>query len=100
MFGLIAQIHCTPGGRDQLGAILAGMADRMPGCLSYVVSDDREDPDALWITEVWVDEDHHRASLSLPQVQEAIAAGRPFIAGVGQRFETTPRPGTVIGPGG
>jgi quinol monooxygenase YgiN len=79
-----------PGQRDALLAILAeGTAD-MPGCLSYVIAEDREDEDALWITEIWESEESHAASLQLPAVQDAIARGRPLIAGFGHRFETTP----------
>ena len=48
----------------------------MPGRLSYVVAEDPNDPDALWVTEVWVDQAAHRASLQLPAVQAAIAKGR------------------------
>ena len=62
----------------------------MPGCLSYVVSRDVEDGDALWVSEVWESKQAHEASLSLPSVQEAIAKGRPMIAGFGERFETEP----------
>jgi quinol monooxygenase YgiN len=46
-------------------------------------------PDALWVTEVWVSRDAHRASLQLPEVQAAIAKGRPLIAGFDSRAETT-----------
>ena len=60
----------------------------MPGCLSYVVAEDPTDADLLWITEVWIDQAAHRASLQLPAVQAAIARGRPLIAGFDSRAET------------
>ena len=62
----------------------------MPGCLSYVVAQDPTDPDAVWVTEVWESQGSHTASLSLPSVQQAIARGRPLIAGFGERFVTNP----------
>ena len=62
----------------------------MPGCRSYVVAADPSDPDALWVTEVWDSPESHKASLSLPAVQAAIARGKPLIAGFGERFETQP----------
>lgn len=90
MYGLIGKIKTTPGGRDTLADILLeGLAD-MPGCLSYIVAQDPSDPDAVWVTEVWQDQESHQASLSLPSVQAAIAKGRPLIAGFGERFETVP----------
>ena len=90
MYGLIGSMSVVPGQRDALIAILLeGTAD-MPGCLSYVVAKDPTDADAIWITEVWGSQESHQASLSLPSVQQAIAKGRPLIAGFGERFETEP----------
>lgn len=74
---------------ELIGALLGGVS-RMPGCLSHVVARDAEDANALWISEVWESQAAHEASLALPSVREAIAAGRPIIAGFGERFETEP----------
>ena len=90
MYGLIGKMRAQPGQRDALIAILLEGTAGMPGCLSYGIAKDRQDADALWITETWVDEASHKASLSLPSVQAAIAKGRPLIAGFGERFETEP----------
>lgn len=90
MYGLIGKMRAVPGERDALAAILLEGTGEMPGCLSYVVAHDPEDADALWITDVWVDEASHQASLALPAVREAITRGRPLIAGFGERFVTAP----------
>ena len=94
MFGLIGKIKATDGHRDELAAILVGMAS-MPACLSYLVAHDPTDPDGVWVTEVWESADAHRASLDLPEVQAAIGRGRPLIAGFEHRFETKPIGGTL-----
>ena len=98
MYGLIGKVTTTPGKRDVLAAILLSGTGRLPGCLSYVVAADPADPDALWITEVWEDAESHRASLVLPAVQEAIAKGRPLIAGFSNRVETMPLGGLGLAP--
>lgn len=90
MHGLVGRIITVPGKRDALASILLNGISGMPGCLSYVVARDPTNPDALWVTEVWVDEASHVASLTLPAVQQAIAQGRPLIAGFGERFVTEP----------
>lgn len=90
MYGLIGRIKAQPGRRDQLATILLQGTKDMPGCLSYIVANDPNEPDALWVTEVWESTDLHKASLSLPSVKDAIAKGRPLIAGFDQRFETEP----------
>ena len=90
MHGLIGKMMAAPGKRDEFIAILVEGIGNMPGCLSYIVAKDPADANAIWITEVWDSEASHAASLSLPQVKEAIAKGRPLIAGFGERFITTP----------
>lgn len=96
MYGLIGKIKAKPGHRDDLAAILLRGTQNMPGCLSYIIALDPTDADALWITEAWDNQANHKASLGLPDVQEALAAGRPLIAGFGERFETTPLGGAGL----
>lgn len=100
MYGLIGRIQTTPGDRDLLAEILLSGVSGMPGCLSYVVARDPDDSDALWVTEVWVDREHHRASLSIPSVQEAIERGRPLIVAFTDRTETEPLGGHGLAPSG
>ena len=90
MYGLIGKMTAVAGQRDALAAILLDGTHAMPGCLSYVIARDPADENALWITEVWDSQASHKASLSLPSVQAAIAKGRPLIAGFSNRVETVP----------
>lgn len=90
MYGLIGKMSAVSGRRDELISILLEGLGGLPGCLSYVVARDPADPDGVWITEVWDSQASHQASLSLPAVQQAIARGKPLIAGFGERFETEP----------
>lgn len=90
MYGLIGKMYAAAGQRDALIAILLEGSAGMPGCLSYVVARDPNDPNASWVTEVWDNPASHRASLTLQAVQQAIARAKPLITGVGERFETMP----------
>tara|TARA_R100001143_G_C3361257_1_gene136186 strand:+ start:744 stop:1154 length:411 start_codon:yes stop_codon:yes gene_type:complete len=93
MYGLIGKITATDGQRDNLINILLEGTRDMPGCLSYIISKDSKEDDVIWVTEVWKDQESHRASLSLPAVQEAIGKGRPMIAEFGEQIETVPAGG-------
>lgn len=90
MYGLITRIRTVEGHREALAAVLIEGTAAMPGCISYVVAADATDDCALWVTEIWDSSASHRASLILPAVQAAIAKGRPWIAGFGERFDTAP----------
>ena len=90
MYGLIGRMMVAVGQRDAVIEILLAGTGKMPGCLSYIVAKDPSDPNGIWITEVWDNEGSHKASLSLPQVQAAIAKAKPMITGFAERFVTAP----------
>jgi quinol monooxygenase YgiN len=98
MYGLIGKMTAVAERRDELLAILTESVGEMPGCLSYIVAKDATDPDAIWITEAWDSKSSHDASLSLPQVRQAIARAKPLIAGFGSGVVTTPVGGHGLGP--
>jgi quinol monooxygenase YgiN len=89
MYGMIVKITAVAGKRAALTDTVGGLGE-MNGCLSYVVSDDAQDENAIWITEVWDSESNHRASLSLPSVQRSISAAKPMIAGFEKIAVTRP----------
>jgi quinol monooxygenase YgiN len=90
MYGLIGKMRAKPGERDALIGYILESSATMPGCLSYVVARDPQDPDAIWVSEVWDREESHKASLGLPAVQAAIAKARPIIAGFDSQVVTEP----------
>ncbi len=98
MYGLIGKMTAAPDKRDELVSILLAGVATMPGCLSYIIAKDTSDQNAIWITEAWDSKASHDASLSLPSVKEAIAKGRPLIAGFSDRIVTTPVGGTGLVP--
>jgi quinol monooxygenase YgiN len=84
VFALFNKLTAHPGKGDELAALLAGgagVADNA-ACRLYVVNRSEEEPDAVWVYEVWDDEAAHHASLEDPAVREAIARGRPLIVEV------------------
>jgi len=90
LYGLIGEVKAAPGKRAELIAYLLEGSDKMPGNLAYIVAEDAADADTIWVTEVWRSKADHEASLTLPQVQQAIAKARPLVAGFGTRAETRP----------
>lgn len=87
MYGLIGSFTAVPGRRTELASILLDSVGAMPGCRSYVVAEDPDDADRLWITEVWDDAALHKASLQLPAVKAAIDRAMPLIASFGDHRE-------------
>ena len=96
MYGIIGKMTAAEGKRDELISILLDGTQGMAGCKLYAIAADSEDQTGIWITEIWDSEESHQASLSLPSVQEAIAKGRPLIAGFGERHIVNPVGGIGI----
>lgn len=75
MYGLITRLTAHTGRRDELGLCLLDPNIRRPGCHSYVVAHDLTDPDALWVTEVWMDQTMHMAwSKAIRETHELLPA--------------------------
>ena len=93
MYGLHGKMTAQPGQRDALLDIMLSGTDTsnpMPGCYLYLISRATDDPDGIWITEIWRSKEDHDASLTLDAVKALIAVARPLIAGGSDRSEFTP----------
>lgn len=88
-FGMYARLVAKPGQRDALTAILLRGAEglRAHGCELYVVNHAADNPDAVWVTEVWASKQAHAASLQLPETRQAIAQAMPLLTGEFQSIQ-------------
>lgn len=90
MYGLIAKITAVAGRREEFIGVLTISADKMPGCVSYIVAKDAMDDNVIWVTEVWDSANSHDASLTLPAVQNAVAQAKSLVAGFEKVAVTAP----------
>ncbi len=90
MFGLIGDFTALPGKREEMIRLIIAGTRNVPGCLNYIVSRDFEDPDKLWITEVWETRESHKASVFFPTVAAAIDGVMPLMARMGHLVEIEP----------
>ncbi|EJF08917.1 MULTISPECIES: putative quinol monooxygenase [Pontibacter] len=83
-YGLHGKLQATAGNGDKLAAILlqaAQLVSTAKGCLLYLVSQDQETPDGVWVTEVWDSKEDHDNSLQVAGVKELIGQAMPLLAG-------------------
>ncbi|KYP79575.1 putative quinol monooxygenase [Ferroacidibacillus organovorans] len=86
-FGLYTKFITLEGERDSLIDILLEAAKGMEsveGCYLYVINIPDDDPNAVWVTEIWSNSSSHQASLSLDQSKTLIQKARPLIDGMEQ----------------
>jgi len=83
LFGLFGKLTAHEGKRDALVEKMMKAAELMnsvPGCLLYVVATSDTEPNAVFIHELWKDEDSHGASLSMAGVRTLILDTMPLLA--------------------
>jgi quinol monooxygenase YgiN len=87
MFMLHSRLAAKPGRRNELLAILneGEREPALPGCRLYVVALDEQDPDGVWVTEIWVSGEAHAGSLEIDRVREQIVRATPLIDAGGIR---------------
>ncbi|MGW8566766.1 putative quinol monooxygenase [Isoptericola sp. NPDC055881] len=79
----VGTLGAAPGRRDDLVAHLTQRSTELAdaGCLLYEVGVSDDQPDTVFVSELWTSAEAHRASLQLPSVQASIEAARPLLSG-------------------
>ena len=95
-FANVGTLGAAPGKRDELVAILTRRHEALAatGCLAYEVGVTADEPDTVFVVELWESAAAHQASLELPEVREAIESARPLLSGKfgGFRFDVVGSP--------
>ncbi|MBT2531387.1 antibiotic biosynthesis monooxygenase [Arthrobacter sp. ISL-48] len=95
-FANVGTLGAVSGKRDELVEHLTQRSEtlRQIGCLAYEVGVNDDDPDTVFVVELWDSAEAHRSSLALPEVQASIAAARPLLSGTfgGFRFNVVGSP--------
>lgn len=84
-YSMVGKLLTLPGKRDEMAAILLEAADMLraqEGCRHYVVHVSEQEPDAVWVTELWDSKEAHAASLQREDVLALISRARPLITGM------------------
>lgn len=87
-YGLHGSLKAKEGKGKELANILLEASElvaKAKGCQIYIVSQDPEQPDLIWVTEVWDSKADHEASLSYPGVRELISQALPILDGPPQK---------------
>jgi quinol monooxygenase YgiN len=90
LYGYSGTMKTRPGHRDDVVELLLAGVDVLAdvGCEAYLVAVSPDDPDTIWVTEVWQSRQHHEDSLQLPDVKATIAKAMPMLTGEFAGHET------------
>ncbi len=95
-FANVGTLGSVTGKRDRLVEVLTRRNTELEaaGCLLYEVGVNHEQPDTVFVAELWTSAQAHQQSLELPSVQASILEARPLLSGemTGLRFEVIGTP--------
>lgn len=83
-YAMFGKLTAQPGKREELADKMLSSSETlndMEGCIYYILHAAEDNPDELWITELWENEEAHAASLKNEKVRELIGRCRHLIAG-------------------
>jgi quinol monooxygenase YgiN len=72
-----------PGQGGELARILLAAADNLagqPGCQLYLISQQKGDPDTVWVTELWASQADLDASVAQIQGSDSVARAMSLVA--------------------
>jgi len=95
-FGLFVKFTVKDGERNTFVEMLLEAADAMKNvdeCTHYLVHVSDDEPDAVFVYELWKNEDAHQASLTLESAQALIKRAKPIITGIEKISTLKPRGG-------
>jgi quinol monooxygenase YgiN len=101
-FGLYGKFRVNEENREKLVEILLEAAESMKSldeCEIYLVNVSEEEPNAVFVYEVWSNAEAHQASLSLEVTQTLISRAKPLITGMERISTLEPRGGKGVSAG-
>lgn len=84
MYLLHGKLTAKSGHRDELASILleaSKLVSKAKGCKIYVIGKDENDPNSVYVTEIWENKNDHDNSLKVQGVRELIMKAMPILEG-------------------
>jgi quinol monooxygenase YgiN len=92
-YALINKLTAKPGRREEaIGNLIESgkpFQDN-PACILYLVYEDAQDPNVIWVEDVWTSQEEHAIALKGPELQPFIAKTVPLLEGMPEQTEVVP----------
>jgi quinol monooxygenase YgiN len=97
-YGLLNKLTAKPGKREEVIGILLESGKLMDdsACLMYMVSEAADDPNVIYVTDLWTSKDLHRQALQAPELRGYIDKAIPLLEGMPEQTEIRPVGGTGV----
>jgi quinol monooxygenase YgiN len=100
-FALLNRLTAKPGQRDRVVEILlesGRLFDGNSACRLYLVAKSEDDPNLIWVADLWTSEEEHAEALKAPELRRFVEQCMPLLEGMPEQIKVRPVGGKV--PGG
>jgi quinol monooxygenase YgiN len=90
---LLNRLTARPGQRQPLVEILlesGKLFDDNPACLLYLVSESADDPNLVWVVDLWTSQEAHAEALKARELRPFVERAMPLLEGPPEQLEVRP----------
>lgn len=91
--GLVNKLTAKPGKREQVVQILIEserIFDDNPACQMYLVTESTEDPEVIWVIDLWSNAEEHSEALKAPELKPFVQEAMGLLEGVPEQIAVHP----------
>ena len=93
-YALLNKLTAKPDQRQQVVDILLESGKLLfpdnPACHMYMVSEATEDPNVIWVTDLWTSKESHEDALKAPELRPYVEKTMPLLEGMPEQIEIRP----------
>jgi quinol monooxygenase YgiN len=90
---LLNRLTAKPGQRQRVVEILllsGKLFDDNLACLLYLVSESTDDPNLVWVIDLWTSQEAHAEALQAPELRPFVEQAMPLLEGMPEQIEVRP----------
>jgi quinol monooxygenase YgiN len=92
-YALLNRLTARPGQRGRVVEILlesGRLFEDNARCLLYLVSESTDDPDVVWVADLWTSEEAHAEALKAPELRPYVEQAIPLLDAMPEQIRIRP----------
>jgi quinol monooxygenase YgiN len=93
-YALLNKLTAKPEQRQQVVDLLLESGRLLfpdnPSCHMYLVSEATDDPNVIWVTDLWTSKESHEQALKAPELRPYVEKTMPLLEGMPEQIEIRP----------